>query len=527
MNKIIVFLVMVSISVSAQPEKPAGSSITRVTVFLNRAQIYRQVKAGVEPGKNTLVVQGLPAGLDPQSIQVHVKGRLTLLGVSHRQSFVNEFMLPVSLKKLKDSITYYNRQLLLEQQQREVLNKEEQLLLANQRIGGANQNLSVNELKAMADYFRTRLNDIGVACLRSDDKINALKERIDKLSRQFKEQNELHSRNTSEVVISLSAETAAQADLELSYVVSQAGWYPMYDVRAVNTKGPVQLQYRANVYQSTGEDWNQVKLKLSTANPALGGVKPELAVWYVDFLNPVLRSTAPAMRKEKGEDAGYIMEIPPTEQPALADYTQVVQTAINTEFEIGLPYTVPSSPQPVMVDIQKYEVPATYRYATEPKLDYDAFLLARITGWNQYNLLPGEAQVFFEGTYVGKTFINPEEVNDTLTVSLGRDPRVVVKREQKKDFTSRKMVGSNIRETAAWEIVLRNTRSEAITITVEDQVPVSRNSQIEVALTDAGGASYNRDTGKLVWDITLQPNESRKLNFAYEIKYPRGRQISH
>lgn len=526
MNKILVFLVVVSMAVSAQTEKAAESSITDVTVFLNRAQIYRQVKARVEPGNNTVVVQGLPAGLDPQSIQVRVQSRMMLLGVSYRQSFLNELTLPASLKKLKDSITYYNRQLLLEQQQKEVFNKEEQLLLSNQRIGGANQNISVNELKAMADYFRTRLNDIGVARLRSEEKIHALKERIDKLNRQFNELNELYSRNTSEVVISLSAETAAQADLELSYVVDRAGWYPVYDIRALNTKNPVQLQYKANVYQSTGEDWDQVKLKLSTANPALGGMKPELAIWYIDFLYPMLRSTAPAT-KERSEVASYALAMPVDEQPDLSDYTQVVQTAINTEFEIGLPYTVKSASQPVTVDIQKYEVPATYRYATVPKLENSAFLLARITGWNQYNLLPGEAQVFFEGTYVGKTYIEPREVNDTLAVSLGRDLRVVVKREQKKDFTSRKVVGSNIREMMAWEISLRNTRNEPVTITVEDQVPVSRNNQIEVTLMDAGGARYNKDSGKLIWDVTLQPNESRKLNYSYEVKYPKGKQINH
>lgn len=527
MNKILVLLVMVCQMVSAQTEKTAESSIDRVTVFLNRAQIYRQVKVRVEPGKNTVVVQGLPAGLDPQSVQVRAQSRIMLLGVSHRHSFLNEFSLPASLKKMKDSIAFYNRQLLLEQQHKEVLHKEEQLLLANQRIGGSNQNLSVNELKGMADYFRARLTDIGMARLRLDEKISTLKDRIDKLNRQFKEQNDLYRRNTSEVVISLLAEAAMQAELELSYVVDQAGWYPVYDIRAVDTKSPVQLQYKANVYQRTGEDWNQVRLKLSTANPALGGMKPELAIWYVDFLYQQVRSAAPTLYKAGREDASQAMEIPPSEQPALSDYTQVVQTAINTEFEIGLPYTVTSASQPVTVDIQKYEVPAAYRYATVPKMDNDAFLLARITGWNQYNLLPGEAQVFFEGTYVGKTSIHPEEVNDTLTVSLGRDPRVVVKREQKKDFTLRKAIGSSIRETAAWEISLRNTRNEPITIMVEDQVPVSRNSQIEVTLNDGGGARYSPDTGKLVWEITLQPNAMRRLNFAYEIKYPKGRQIAH
>lgn len=522
----IIAWVMAGVAV-AQPEKTAESSITHVTVFLNRAQVHRQVKARIESGRNVVVVRGLPAELDPQSIQVRGLNRVMLLGVSHRQSFLNELALPAALKKLKDSLNYYKHHLLVEQQQQEVLNKEEQLLLANQRIGGANQNLSVNELKAMADYFRVRLNDIGTARLRSDEKITALKERIDRLSRQINEQNELYSRNTSEVVISLSAEVPVQAELELSYVVHQAGWYPVYDIRALNTKGPIQLLYKANVFQRTGEDWNQVKLKLSTANPALGGIKPELSVWYLDFLYPAVRVSVMSPHLEKAADAFSAGEVTASAQPSLADYNQVVQTAINTEFEVGLPYTVPSSSQPVTVDVQKYEVPATYRYATVPKLDSDVFLLARITGWGQYNLIPGEAQVFFEGTYVGKTRLNPEEVNDTLIVSMGRDPRVLVKREQKKDYVSRKSIGSGIRETAAWEISLRNTRNEVITITVEDQIPVSKNNQIEVFLTDAGGAHYDKDTGRLVWEITLQPDELRRLSFAYEVKYPKGRKINH
>ncbi|MCS6973788.1 MAG: DUF4139 domain-containing protein [Cyclobacteriaceae bacterium] len=527
MKKLWILMCLLAGTAMAQTEKTAESFITQVTVFLNRAQVHRQVKSRVEPGRNILVVRGLPAALDPQSIQVRGQSRVMLLGVSHRQSFLNEFSLPPGLKKLKDSVAWYNRQLLMEQQQKEVLNKEEQFLLANQRIGGANQNLSVNELKAMADYFRSRINDIGVARLRSDEKINLLKERLDKLNRQIKEQNELYSRNTSEIVISLTAEANQQAELELSYIVSDAGWYPVYDIRAVNSKSPVQLHCKAGVHQRTGEDWNQVKLKLSTANPVLGGLKPELAIWYVDFLYPALRYSVPTRQADKKQAESLYMELPPTEQPQLSDYTQVIQTSVSTEFEIGLPYTITSAAQPVTVDIQKYEVPATYRYATVPKMDRDAFLMAQITGWSQYNLLPGEAQVFFEGTYVGKTFINPEEVNDTLKVSLGRDPRIVVKREQKKDFTTRKTVGSNIRETSAWEISLRNTRNEPVTLIVEDQVPVSRNSQIEVTLTESGGAQYIKDTGTLVWELTLQPNEARKLNFAYEVKYPKGRQINY
>lgn len=525
-------LSVVGVHAIAQPEKPVDSKITRVTVFLNRAQVTRELKTRVEAGKTNLVLSGLTAQLDQQSVQVSGRGNFILLGINHRQNFINEFNLPKSLRALNDSLEFYKRTLLLEQQQKDVLNKEEQLLLANQKIGGNNQNISVNELKAMAEFYRSRLGEIGMARIKSDEKIRKTNERISRLNKQVQEQNELYSRNTSEMVISLSAETAGTIDLEVNYVVANAGWYAVYDLRAVNTKSPILLSYKANVYQSTGEDWKDVRLKLSTANPSLGGAKPELYTWYLDFYYPSYKRDVSRMgavhraAPEKVEDAELSIEVPVTEQKSIADYTQTIQTSLNTEFDISLPYTVVSASKPTLVDIRNLEMKADYRYAVAPKLDNDAFLLARATGWEDFSLLPGEANVFFEGTFVGKSFMDPNNVKDTISVSLGRDKRIVVQRERVKDFSSRKAIGSSIRETAAWEITVRNTRNEPVKLVVEDQVPVSKISQIEVTVTDVGGAKYNKDTGKLVWEMNLQPNETKKVVFKYEVKYPKDKTIS-
>ncbi|MDL5050215.1 DUF4139 domain-containing protein [Oscillatoria amoena NRMC-F 0135] len=384
----------------------------------------------------------------------------------------------------------------------------------------------------MADFYRSRLTEIGMAKIKSDEKIRKINERIGKLNRQVQEQNELYSRNTSEIVISISAEAGGSVDFEVKYVVANAGWYPVYDLRAVSTKSPVQLNYKANVFQSTGEDWKDVRLKLSTANPSLGGFKPELYTWYLDFYYPEYKRDKSRMgavhraAPEKAEDVELNMEVPATEQSSIADYTQTIQTSLNSEFDISLPYTVVSASRPTLVDIRNYEMKADYRYAVTPKLDMDAFLLARATGWEDFSLLPGEANVFFEGTFVGKSFIDPNTVKDTISVSLGRDQRIVVQRERVKDFTSRKAIGSAIRETAAWEISIRNTRNEAVKLVVEDQVPISKNSQIEVIVTNVGGAKYTKDTGKLVWEMNLQPNETKKVVFKYEVKYPKDKQVS-
>lgn len=515
----------------AQTSQNATSKITDVTVFLNRAQVTRQVKTQLAAGKSELVIGGLTSMLDPQSIQVSGKGNFIILGTSHQQNYLSELNTPKSLKLLKDSLEDLQKQIILEQSQKEILNKEEQMLMSNQKIGGTNQNLTVAELKAMADFYRSRLSEIVSTRMKEDDKVKKLNERIIKIQQQINSQNELYQRNTSEIVISLSADAATSADFEISYVVANAGWTPQYDIRAINTKSPLQLSYKANVFQSTGEEWKNVKLKLSTANPNQSGLKPELLAWYLDFYQPIVyrnvmgkaARNAPMM---KSADAVVEKEEIKMDAMSTAGYVTTIQTSLNTEFDIALPYSVSSANKPTLVDIRNYDLKATYNYSCAPKLDNDAFLIAKAIGWEELSLLPGEANIFFEGTFTGKSSIDPNNIKDTLSLSLGRDKRIVVKREKQKELTSRKFIGTNQKETYAWEISVRNTKNESIKISIEDQIPVSQNSQIEVTSTDLAGATYNKDTGKLLWDLKLQPNETKKIVFKYEVKYPKDKQLN-
>ncbi|MEQ8302594.1 MAG: DUF4139 domain-containing protein [Cyclobacteriaceae bacterium] len=525
-------LVVSFLTATAQEEKRVESTIKDVTVFLNKAQVTREVKTRVGAGKTEIIVTGLTSMLDPESIQVQGKGSLIILGISHQQNFLSDLNIPKPLLILKDSLTYYQKRMSLEQSQKEILNKEEQMLLSNQKIGGTNQNLTVAELKAMADFYRSRLGDIVATRMAQDEKIKKINEQITRLQKQINSQSDLYRRNTSEIVISVSANAATTANLEVNYVVANAGWHPVYDLRATDTSKPIQLSYKANVFQRTGEDWDNVKLKLSTANPNQSGLKPELYTWYLDFYNPVAYKQYRKKDMARSAPAGAAIEMEMAEAPeedyalSVADFVNEVQTTLNTEFEISLPYTVASAAKPTLVDIRNYEMQATYLYAVVPKLDADAFLIAKATGWEDFNLLPGEANIFFEGTFVGKTAIDPNNIKDTLSVSLGRDKRIVVQREKLKDLTSKRMIGSNTREEYTYEISIRNTKKDPIKIRIEDQLPVSRNAQIEVNILDAGGAKFEAPTGKLLWELNAQPNETRKVRYRFEVKYPRDKQIS-
>ena len=516
--------------VFGQIGKSVDSKITEVTVFLDKAQVSREIKTRIEAGKTNILLKGLTGQLDQQSIQVSGKGQFTILGISHQLNYLKEIATPLGLQMLKDSVGYFQRQIQVEQSLKEVLNKEEQMLMSNQKIGGTTQNLTAVELKAMSDFYRTRMNDIVIGRMKSDEKIRKMNIHIGKLDNQVNEQLELFSRNTSEITISVSAENATDINLNVQYIVANAGWYPVYDLRAVDTKSPIQLNYKANVHQGTGEDWTNVKLTLSTANPSLGGLKPELNAWYLDFYqysnsNMKFRElntygSTPAYEAEAKDET-----LVDKKATRIADFVTTIQTTLNTEFSIALPYTVSSSNKPTSVDIRSHELKADYIYSVVPKLDRDAFLLAKATGWEDFSLLPGEANIFFEGTFVGKSYIDPASTRDTLNISLGRDKRIVIKREKLKDFKERKLIGVNQRDMFAYNITVRNTKAEAIKILIEDQIPISQNNQIEVSVTEMDGALYVREFGRISWEIALPPNGSKVLTYKFEVKSPKGKLI--
>jgi hypothetical protein len=198
---------------------------------------------------------------------------------------------------------------------------------------------------------------------------------------------------------------------------------------------------------------------------------------------------------------------------------KVNEQATTTAFEIELPYSIPSNGKEYQVDIKEENLAAKYQYAVAPKLDNDAFLTAYLTDWEQYNLIEGEASLYFEGMYLGKTLLKTNSTDDTLKISLGRDKNVVVKRTKLKEYNKNKVFSNKKVETRAFEIVVKNKKSTPLSILIEEQIPVSTDKQIEVD-TDADGAILDKVKGRLTWKLDLKPSEERKLKFSYTVKHP-------
>jgi uncharacterized protein (TIGR02231 family) len=209
--------------------------------------------------------------------------------------------------------------------------------------------------------------------------------------------------------------------------------------------------------------------------------------------------------------------------PPIPVEKQIGETTIT--FDISVPYSIPPDGKMQTIEIQRLTAPADFKYVTLPKLSQLAYLTANITDWAKLSLQSGEATLYFENSFVGKSYLNVNQLTDTLTISLGVDNSILVKREKRKDFTSRKVIGSNKTDTFSFLLSVRNNKSNPVKITINDQIPVSSNSGITVEPVELSGGIFNSQSGIVKWDIEIKQQETRQIILTYSVKYPKDKTI--
>lgn len=522
-----------------EQEQKVPSTITNVTVFLNQAQVTRVAKTSLQAGITHLVIGHISPYINLNSLQVKTEENVLLLSVSQRNNFLQSNDKPANIIALEDTLDALNQQLESARIRKEALLLEKEVLIANKHIGGENSGVKVEDLEDALTLFRKRSQEIGEELL----KIDLNSQKLTAIQTKFKAQLDeyLQTQNGSiELVITVkSLSNLANTRVEFNYLVSNTSWTPFYDIRVKDTKGKLQLITKANIYQQTGEDWKNVILKLSTANPNEAGNKPELQPLHLSFQNPYVVNgagyvpSAPTIRGARADGTAYYIDGvrvqgESSDKPQLkasAGIASSQQTQSNIEFNVSTAYSIPSDNNPHQVDLTVSELDASYAYGSVPKVDKDAFVTAKVSGNDLVNQINGEANVYFDGTFTGKSYINGT-TSDSILLTLGRDKRIQIQRTQLKDFSSKTFTGGSKKETSTWEISIRNTRKEAITVVVEDQIPVSNDKDIEVKALNLGNASYDETTGKLTWIITIDPEKTHLLKFSFEVKYPKEKIVT-
>jgi uncharacterized protein (TIGR02231 family) len=515
---------------NAQTEKEIKAEMKHVTVFPDRAQIEHETSVNLMAGKAVLKLQSLSPYIDPQSVQVKGFGEFTILSVNHQNNYLQNLEESAEIKNLRSQLASLQLKVEDEKAAITVLKEKEAFLVANRGILVKETTFSVEQLKSVMELYTSNMDQVTMTVLKKGRMIKDYEKQIAALQQQISDKLGKQNLPSGEIHIAVSSGKQVSGKLNLSYVVMNAGWYPSYDIRVNDIKNPVTIFYKANVFQNSGVDWKDVKLSFSNATPWIAGDIPVFSPWFVDFFMPVS-----VIRKAKGAAIDRDAAPPAADVMTLKEDAMVMEAApipvqkqtgeTTITFDIAIPYSIPSDGKIQTVEIQRLTAPAEYKYITLPKLSQRAYLAANITDWAKLSLQSGEATLYFENSFVGKTNLDVNQLNDTLTISLGTDNSILVRREKRQDFTSKKVIGSNKTENYSFLLTIRNNKSTGIRITIHDQIPVSSNSGITVEPAELSGGRLNALTGEVKWDLEMNQQETKQIILSYSVKYPKDKTV--
>jgi uncharacterized protein (TIGR02231 family) len=529
------------------------SSISEVTVYTQGAQVYRKANFSVKPGITELIIEGISPNIDPKSLQVKALGNVVLIDSKYDTYYPEPVKLkleglPLKIRKeidvLKDSMEVVSFDIKEIQDEIDVLTTSKSILANNGAVRGSGKvNDSIPLLKQAMEYYQLKMNELNkkIQILqrrkKAKDQVYArMNARLqDLLNYQASTTPEEEKGPIHRLIITLQSKELVAGKLNISYLVSGASWVPTYDLRADILTGKVNLTYKANVSQNTGEKWDDIRLTLSTNDPYQNKTKPELHPWYVDYYNLYgnmngrlntlsVAPSAPVMKAEEKDNADdyYDMEVSQT----AANFTTMIDRVLAAEYKIDLPYTIDSDGEGHIVLVRNQDLNAIYKYYTVPKMDAGVYLVAEIVKLDELQLVPANATIFFDGTYMGETYLDPTNMSDTLKLSLGKDPNIIVKRILLKKEMKDKIVGSDRERTFSYEISIKNLKGSAVDIVIEDQIPVTTNGEIVIETVDNGKADYDAVSGKLVWRFSLDPKAAKKVTYGFKIKHPKDKNVT-
>lgn len=500
--------------------------LDKVTVFFQGAELQGHAQVTLVKGENELILTGVANQINPQSLTFNLGEQVTLLSTTVKSDYFPQVADSDTVRDLLAKVSKLKQQrdaLLIELQ----VSKEEVTLLKGNRIDALMKNdSSLTNARQIIDFVKQNLTAAYARQQELQSTQQALDKQISQFEAQLNEERGQQTTNGSAIVLKVLTEQALTMPLNITYLTPQAGWTPSYDVRVQEIDKPLELTYKANVYQQSGLDWQQVKFILSTANPSAGIVAPQPTPWYVfvDGGKNKFMSDSKAMMMD-GVMSEQVSMAPAAK--ASANYVSIQTNGIHQQFEITLPYTIKGNSQNNILRLQHKQVNAEYRYIATPKLDPHVYLQAQISDWPQLSLLPGQSSVFFAGSYIGEDYITTAGVSDKLAISLGRDPAILITRDQTLNDTSKpSLFGNEISQKFAYTINVNNSKTWPISLSVFDQLPVIQNQLLTLTDAQYDGASYDKESGLLTWQLSLAANESKQLPFSFKVNYPKDQRQS-
>lgn len=489
--------------------------INDIIIFNNGASVNRTGNVILSNGSNNILISNLSSKLLNESIQFTIKSKNVIINSVNKQLNYFSSENNIQVIKLDDSIQKINEKIRLRTVDLEVLREEKDLMDQNKSVLKTSREFIIDDLMELAEYFKKKINEIQTNISLIQKEISFLNQTKKKLQNKIGSIKKTIKNKSCDIIIQTTCLKPGDFDFTLSYNTMNAGWTPFYDVRSESINSPVNLTYKAKVFQNTNEEWSNIKLSLSTGKLNVSNKAPDFNTQYIRSNNSLGYNKRIASTQFKNNSFQDEEDL-----PSSADFTNVDYSGTQIQYDILIPYSIPSQKTPIFIEIQKLTVPAKYDYFCYPKVDKDVFLMCHLDQINNKNLLPGQAQIYFEGKSVGTSYLDPHITQSKIDLSLSRDIGIISERILETKLSSETKVGDNLKIQKAFKISVKNNKSQSVNLVLIDQLPVSNKKNIHVQLLESSDATFTKADGKLVWKIQLAEGEQVDKVWNYFVKYP-------
>lgn len=609
MRKLSVIICLALMSLAANATNVKGS-LKKATIYFSGAELTHTATVTLKKGENQVSIEGLTPSIYLNSLKINVNNSVIVASSEFNTDYLTEKKSSDYIQRLKDSIevckadiSKLTASIKINTTSLELLKKGVESNLSNSVENTqtmVKKQLTTADINQNIEFYATKAANLEKAIYQDNLKKTELSQTLSRLQSQLSQEQGKRGVFNGILNLNLVANYATSATVTVSYFTGAARWTPFYDMIVTDISKPVKLKGRSKVSQTTGLDWDNINIVLSTATPSKTKDAPVFSTWFLDYWYPQTYGGQPgssnsvsyrmskpmavptkALALENGFAGGkadepsssqggeplYIVDGIPYDgdiddldpnsiQSAtviddasslgmygargtngvviittkkMEDYIEVEEKSISMEYKIELPYSIPGNGKEQIIDLKDYNLTPEYKHYAAPKLDESVFLVADFKDWEQANILSGLANITYDGTYVGQTQLSTSQTNSTMSVTLGTDKRVSVKREKLTDFSQVKTLGSDLRVTLAYKITVKNNQNKAIKFTLKEQYPISSQKDIKVELLNKETTipTYNKEEiGVITWDFDLAAGESREFKIAFTVRYPKDKKVN-
>lgn len=523
-------LLMFSFSFAQKPIY-TKAKVHSVKVYRNSAELQNSTSFNIPAGNSEVVIGNISQHIDEKTLQISFNAKnISILSSQFTNNYSSDFKMDTSnpqIKKVNDSIKIVESLITKNKIELDANKKSIELLDKNQTVLVGSNSSSVAQLTQLTDFYtnkRIELDNKLVALGKKSEELNKQLSRL-KNSLKTREEKEAEEFASGVLVLKLTSPTAGNVKINLNYIANNVSWRPYYEVRGENVSQPLNVTFKAIVNQDTGLDWKGVKLSLIDGNSYRNNNAPNVEPWFLyayqsglinmegakSYVTEANLAPAPSMSKQlQGRVAGV----------AVSSFSSTANL-LNTSYDAEIPYDILSNNEDHLISLYEKKIPAEYQYFTAPNYRKEAYLVAKVKDFSQYDLVNASASVIFENMYVGETQINTNPTDNELNITLGNDPKISIKRENIQDKSGEKFLSSYREKMITYDIIIKNNKKESIQIEVKDRYPLSSDEAIKIELLEHSNSQKDSEKGILTWKLKFSPSETKKLRVSYKVRHPK------